>query len=566
MRATDSKRIPPSPTPPRRLASQLAAVIALVLACLAPAVASASSQHAPSEAATFVDSIGVNTHMLYTGTPYYDRFDVVKQRLLELGVHHIREDLGPDRPDQYERLNELAASGVKSTLILGDPRNGTAGLDERVATVAEHLAGAMDAIEGPNEYSTRGGAGWRDDLIAYQQQLYTAVKGNSALASLPVIGPSIVHGDQAALGDVSSSLDFGNMHSYPNGAMPEANLSSQLAQAALNSGSKPVMATETGYNTAVNSEGELKPASEEAMATYLPRLYLEYFSRGVARTYAYELLDQSPDPGQTDPEAHFGLLRNDLSPKPAFDALRNTIQILSDPGPSFSPEALDYTSKDRGSNLQQVVLQKGDGSYYLALWRAKSVWDPAARTPVAAPSAPVILRFGQQIASAERYQPTESSSPSALGAHRDGSLSVDVGAQVTIVRLNLGASASSGAGRIRFWVSRRSVPAGARVATGGRLPRRVAGSRQAVAIQRWLPHRRRWRTVGRGRAAPSGVFRKAFRFSPHRFGRISRLRVVAHRSKPSRSLRIRIRGHAGGTRFGVGAAAVAPKPRFGATG
>ena len=549
-------------TKPRLLFALLGAVLSVAL----PPASSAAAEEPATTANAFVDSIGVNTHMLYTGTPYYDRFDQVKQRLLELGVHHIREDLGPDRPDQYERLNELAAAGIRSTLILGDPRNGTAGLEERVAMVREQLAGAVDAVEGPNEYSTRGGATWREDLISYQQQLYAAVKGDPTLASLPVIGPSIVHGDQAALGDVSSSLDFGNMHSYPNGAMPEANLSSQLAQAALNSGSKPIMATETGYNTAVNSEGELKPASEDAMATYTPRLFLEYFERGVSRTYSYELLDEAPDAAQTDPESHFGLLRNDLSPKPTFDALRNLIGILSDSGGSFTPEPLDYTIDSAPTDLHQVLLQKSDGSYYLALWRAESVWDPATRQPINAPSSPVTLRFNRRVDGVQRYMPNESSSPSDMAPKPDNSIAVKAGPEVTILRLELGPPVPATAGRIRFWASRRSVPAGGRVAIGGRLPREAAGRPQPVNIQRWQPRKHHWRTVGRGRTTRRGVFHKAFRFSPRRFGRVSRLRVVARRTQPSRPLRIRLRGSGSDAHFGIGAAStVAPKPSSSAT-
>lgn len=567
MSALDNETAKPPPTLAHRLPFWLTAIVALAIVCASPTAATATSEHQAGDAAAFVDSIGVNTHILYTGTPYYDRLDLVKQRLVELGVHHIREDLGVERPDQYERLNALAAAGIKSTLILGDPHNGSAGLDERIATIRDHLSGAIDAVEGPNEYSTRGGAGWREDLAAYQQQLYAAIKGNSALAGLPVIGPSIVHGDQAALGDVSSSLDFGNMHSYPNGGMPEANLGFQLGQAALNSGSKPVMATETGYNTAVSSESELKPASEAAMATYTPRLFLDYFAGGVTRTFSYELLDEAPDPGLTDPEAHFGLLRNDLSPKPAFDALRNLIEILSDSGAGLTPEPLEYTIDNPPSDLHQVLLQKSDGSYYLALWRAESVWDPTTRTPLSAPSSPVTLRFSRRIEDAQRYLPTDSSSPSGIASSSGNSLTLKVGPQVTILRLDVGGSAPAAAGRIHLWVSRRSVPAGGRVAIGGRLPRKVAGRPRPVNIQRWQPAGRHWRTVGHGRTTARGAFRKAFRFSPRRFGRVSRLRVVAPRVQPSKPLRIRLRGSGRRARLGLAArVAVAPRPSPGVDG
>jgi hypothetical protein len=545
----------------RRIAILLASIAAVATFALVPVSAAAETA---SSADSFVESIGVNTHTLYSDTPYGSRFDEVKQRLTELGVRHIREDLAAERPDQYERLNALSAAGIKATLILGDPGNGPDGLEELVATVKDRLAGAVDAVEGPNEYSTRGGPNWRSDLATYQQNLYAAIKGDPALASLPVIGPSIVHGDQAALGDVSSSLDFGNMHSYPNGETPEANLSSQLAQAALNSGSKPVMATETGYNTAVNSSSELKPVSEEAMATYIPRLFLEYFGRGVTRTYSYELLDESSDPAQADPEAHFGLLRNDLSPKPAFDALRNTIGILSDPGTGFTPEALEYTVGGDQTDLHQVLLQKQDGSFYLALWRAQSVWDTAGHRSIQVPSTPVKLQFERSVNSAQRYMPNVSAAPLDTVPSHGNALSVGVGAQVVILHLEPGEAV--GPGRIKFWVSRRSVPAGGRVAINGRLPSQATGHSLPVSIQRWQSQERSWQTVGHGRTSRKGTFHKAIRLSPRRFGRVSRLRVVAQQTKPSRALQVRIRGSASEPHVAVGAAAVvAPEPGPGAT-
>ena len=99
------------------------------------------------------------------------------------------------------------------------------------------------------------------------------------------------------------------------------------------------------------------------------RIFLEYFSRGVARTFAYELVDAGPN--QRRPEIRTSaLLRNDLSEKPAFIALRDAIATLADPGPAFSPESLDYSLGGGQADLRELLLQKRDGSFYLALWRA----------------------------------------------------------------------------------------------------------------------------------------------------------------------------------------------------
>jgi hypothetical protein len=419
-----------------RLPAAVVGAVALGALVLPAGVSAAGTTARPAD--SLVESIGVNVHLGFDDTPYGEELGTLKQRLTELGVRHVRDGISTGRPDQYQALNELAGLGIGSTLILGDPDNGLSGLDELVGIVRSELAG-VDAVEGPNEYSTRGGSEWKAKLIAYQERLYDEVKGDPLLASLPVIGPSIVHGDQEALGDVSGALDYGNVHSYPEANPPEFRMGSAVESAQLNSGAKPIMATETGYTNAINwspvGPGENKPISEAATATYMPRLFFEYFSRHIARTFSYELVDEHPDPGLTEREDHFGLLRNDLSPKPAFEALRNTIEILEDPGPAFAPGALDYALSAGGATLHSSLLQKRDGTFYLALWRLQSVWSPDERKALPAPPEPVTITVNPGLQSYAVYSPTVSSAPTLSVSQPAGSLSVEVGPEVTIVAL-----------------------------------------------------------------------------------------------------------------------------------
>jgi hypothetical protein len=417
-----------------------AAVAAAALTALAlPLSANAAVQARQADA--FVDSIGVGVHLAYSDTPYVSEFALAQQRLEELGVRHVRDDLYPARGDQYGRLEALAAAGIGSTLILGSPANGSAGLEGLLA-VAAGLDG-VEALEGPNEYSTMGGdPNWIANLRSYQQELYVKAKADPQLAALPVVGPSIVHGDQDELGDVSASLDRGNIHSYPQGDPPDK-LGSAIKQAELNSAQKPIWATETGYHDALAWTGENRPVPEDVAATYMPRLFFEYWRWGIERTYSYELLDEFPNAAGDDAESHFGLLRNDLSPKPAFAALRNTIAILADPGARFAPAALEYTLSEGGvplagaesPGLHKVLLQKRDGSFYLALWRTTSVWDADGGAPIAAPSAPVELTTDPPPGSVSVYRPNGGAGPVATSVAPGQPFSVDVGPAVTILRL-----------------------------------------------------------------------------------------------------------------------------------
>ncbi len=520
---------------PRIAPAAWVSVLAAAAALLLPTAASGAATPARN-ADSFVDSIGVNTHTYYDDTVYYSHFGQVKQKLAELGVRHIRENLVTDREDQYERLRELAANGVRATLIMGDPTEDEP-LDELLSVVKTELKGAVAALEGPNEFDMWGGSDWISGLRPYQQRLYAAVKSDPALASLPIVGPSIVHRrNQEALGDVSGDLDYGNIHSYPDGYRPEENLDRHLEAAGDNSGSEPVMATETGYHTAAGWGGEHNPVSEAAMAAYVPRMFLEYFRRGIVRTFSYELLDEEGGSGER--EDNFGLLRNDFSEKPAFVALRNTIDILKDPGSSFAPDSLAYTVGGDAEDVHHVLLQKRDGSFYLALWRAEDVIDPESQAPESVPAAPVSVGFGRAVTSAVTYLPNASSAPVGTLPAGGGQVTLDVGGEVTIVRLTFGGKTAP-TGRIKARLSRRSVPVGGRVAVTGRLPKSLAGHSLRVKIQQWQG--RGWRTIGKARTKKSGVFRKKIRLPIRRAGRASRVRVVANVAKPSRPLRVRIK-------------------------
>jgi hypothetical protein len=231
-------------------------------------------------------------------------------------------------------------------------------------------------------------------------------------------------------------LDVGSVHPYTS-KPPETVVTETLERSAQNAGSKPAFTTETGYNTALNYTGpeSFLPVTEAAQAVYMPRAFLEHFRRGVSRTYDYELLDEFPDPRLTDRESNFGLLRNDLSKKPAFDALRNLIAVLEDPGSSFAPGSLDYSLGGNGENLRQLLLQKSDGSFDLVLWRATSVWDAVNQRTLNPGSPTVSIAFNQPISSVQLYAPNASSAPRSSISDPSGSLSYEVGPQVQILHI-----------------------------------------------------------------------------------------------------------------------------------
>jgi hypothetical protein len=148
---------------------------------------------------------------------------------------------------------------------------------------------------------------------------------------------------------------------------------------------KPVWATEAGNTTALNETSGMRPCSEAVQAVYAVRTYLQHFTDGIGRTYMYELLEESPEPGLTNSEDHFGLLRSDYSEKPAFVAIKNLLSIVGYGAPA-TPTPLQYSlSGDTAGDLQHLVLQRANGSYLVALWRTTSIWDHTALKDIAVP-------------------------------------------------------------------------------------------------------------------------------------------------------------------------------------
>lgn len=363
---------------------------------------------AARSARDFLDSVGVNTHLSYTNRNYWD-FPQLASTLSELGVAHIRDGQPPAESYLNEqstagivtaRLQLLAAAGVKATLISGyasDPAE-AADFATQQLEVFKHLSAGIAAFEHTNEpdlFAARDDDQWAEHLRAYLPALWQARNADPATAALPVLAPSVVNEFAAfaqAFPTQHEVITHCNVHPYPGGAPPESNLLRALGACRAFIGEVPVVATETGYHTAINDTSGHHGVSDAAQGIYMPRLFLEYFQRGVARTHSYELLDEYADPLDAQREAQFGLVRLDWSRKPAFIALARLLSLLDDPGPAFSASGLELHASDR--DVRVVVLQKSDGTFWIVLWRPVSVFDLATNADIGVAATPVTLTFG----------------------------------------------------------------------------------------------------------------------------------------------------------------------------
>ncbi len=170
-------------------------------------------------------------------------------------------------------------------------------------------------------------------------------------------------------------------------------------------GTRPLVATEVGYHTSPISTNPWHWAvSESAQAKYTLREFLELYNAGVQRTFAYELIDEGTAPSEM--EFHFGLLRNDGTPKPAFTALRNLIALLGERGAApFTTHALRVSLSGDTTGVHRLLVEKGNGRRYLVLWQNTRSYDEVTRTDLSATPRVVDVDFPAALSSVTVYQP-----------------------------------------------------------------------------------------------------------------------------------------------------------------
>ena len=455
----------------------------------------------PRAADAFVDSVGVNIHLHYTDRPAYWHFDGYRDLLIESGIRHVRDGfVQGGREEYYGRHEVLENAGIRGTFI-ASPRRGFNGIEAaKVIPELDRLGGYIAAVESANEWDISkdkdAPGGWAMPLAQYHADLHAAVKNSPEHGHLPLLAPSLVrhasHAEAAVAYQavnarpLSGDVDFGNMHPYPGGRMPSHEVDNKLQDIVPISGDKPVMATETGYHNALMATGHAG-VSEEAAAGYTPRLYFEYFNRGIVRTFDYELVDNYNESGSNggssgtgegsgDREAHFGLIAYDPetdthTAKPAYHALKNTLTLLADPHPdphtaphpapdrpasqaetgdggdepgepgeepgAWQPTPLDLTLTGGGDELRHTLLQRRDGSYALVLWRDVPLWDVNAGEALTPEAATVTVALGEEASGITLYHPTQAAE--AIAELEDAaSFDLSVGGEVVIVQFATG--------------------------------------------------------------------------------------------------------------------------------
>jgi hypothetical protein len=418
----------------------VAAALAIGAALAGGVPASASAEPARS-AAAFRDSVGVNTHVSYYGGPY-GQWTKVLDLIQQLGVTHVRDAAFGDPTwggwlTRYNTdIQQAGARGIRFDLIMGRPNNNGGTIDQLADAVAGPLRPAVDMLEGPNEYDISGASPWLSPLVTYQQQMYAAVRARTALKGIPVLAPTLVQWRNYPLvGDLTAAVDRGNIHPYSGGQAPTtAHTLSELTRETQIAGSKPTVASEAGYQNATAATTGQPAVPESIAAPYTLRTVLEHFADGVQRTYLYELLDETSEPALTKPEKHFGLVRSDYTPKPAFTGLKNLLTIVGHPTSPATLADVPLTLSGDTTGVQHVLLQRGDGTVVLAMWQTASLWDTTLRQPLSVATKTVRVDVGRS-AAATLYRPLSSASGTALNLVAGGTNVALSGKDVVLINL-----------------------------------------------------------------------------------------------------------------------------------
>ena len=306
---------------------------------------------------------------------------LVVARARVLGASWVREEftasrlhVGPRKPYQwssYDRIvNQERAAGLhilglldySNTWRFGNhgvvPHTGLATVSSDFAeyayAVARHFRGRVHYWQVWNEPDLP--VFWRPepdaaDYAKLLTQAYKAIKRADPTDTVVMAGTSGV--DLGFVHRVVASggrFDVVSVHPYRN--IPEPQLIREVAS--LRSLHRPIWFSEIGWPAGPGCD---LCADEEAQAAYLVRFYTLAAASGVARVFWYDLRD---DPHTAEsPEAHFGLLRRDLSAKPAFLAYARLDRILR--GATFiRADAVNrgglYALRFRGSRGPIVVL------------------------------------------------------------------------------------------------------------------------------------------------------------------------------------------------------------------
>lgn len=352
---------------------------------------------------------------------------------------------------RYLGLRTLRANGTMSSLITLHHQTGVqfdiglnSGPSDNSVPYVLNLghalanAGALLSLEGANEPNNFGGtyhgracclrgASW-SPIAEMQRDFYHAVKSDPVLKAYPVFGVSEVGAETTNVGlqylkipaDGKAEMptgtiyaDYVNNHNYVSSNChtfrdnQAYNASVSYAVPCFDGiwnengvtwarGYKgytqrdldhlPKVTTETGWWT----DGTV--AGDDRQGKVLLNTYLDQYRLGWKYTFVYEIMDFT--------DGKDGFYANYATPRLAATYLHNFTSILADNKGTFRPRALGYSVPDEPETVHDMLMQKSNGLFELAIWGEQ-----------ASGSKRITVNFGSTRSSLKVYDPTLGMAP-----------------------------------------------------------------------------------------------------------------------------------------------------------
>ena len=378
----------------------------------------------------FVKSMGVGTHFAFEETGYVTEFEETVARLEELGIDNVRDRAQLNEPGNlydnvvYSRYRTVYERTGARFLLTWNGFNYPQPTVDQVHRVEEYMGAALRFHGGWNEANnyqeTR--PNWQDEMRAHQCSLYEAAHDPSN-AGIPVLAASLNRSkypekpdgtiDFTQIPRMPGCVDYAFTKSYTHGYPSTLAFDAKSGESIVYErdlpiahhigGRKPTFSGEFGYRTDLASFP--KAVSPGIQSIYSLRTWAEYARTGAFNlSYFYELRDYV----YGDTLGTFGMLTNDGARKPVYKATENLIDILENPGPSFTPGTLDYSLTGKQRSTHTLLLQdrpRSGGAFYLLAWQEVKSWDPKAKRRLSITEDQMTLNLGSRASKVELFRP-----------------------------------------------------------------------------------------------------------------------------------------------------------------
>jgi hypothetical protein len=381
-------------------------------------IASDSGGELAQPAQIMLDGFGVNTHIDNAG---YQAIGLatIENCINYLGGIKLLRDSAGSANDSTWWAQVGRACNITYIAYVGLAN--ASSFDTLLNNVGGVPGNYIAAFEGCQEADTGQKSGYAETL-SQAAAFQSTVNDAGIQYGVPVIQMSFgqgfdvnpTSGNYGTVGDLSALATYGNAHTY-SASSPAASgtLTRFINAAKLATPGKPVAHTEFGWRQIVQSG--FGCVSQNTAAAYLLQFIFDAFIAGAPYYIWYELMDDAA----VESNSGYGLFTDSGTPKATATAVKNLFTLLSDASAdarTFSPGLLNYTvsgmpAVSGGLGGGHCLLQKSDGSFWLALWNEQVLNNTSTGADLGVSAVNVTLTLPTAPSSINVYDPVASATP-----------------------------------------------------------------------------------------------------------------------------------------------------------